>query len=77
MNETTVALGRGIIRHGSSPVIDASVDGKFILDVIAKFGISKEDLKKIKPSYDDLVEIYFELKYFGFSTRYYLIQKHR
>ena len=75
MYETIIRLGRGIMRNGSSPVIDAKVDGEFFLDVIGKFGISREDLKKIKPSYDDLLEIYFELKYFGFSTKYYLKQK--
>jgi hypothetical protein len=75
MYETTMRLGIGIIRNGCSPVIDVTVNGDFFLDVINKFGISRQDLRKIKPSYDDLLEIYYELKYYGFSTTYYLKQK--
>jgi hypothetical protein len=75
MYETTIELGHGLIRNGCSPIIDVTVNGDFFLDVINNFGISREDLRKIKPSYDDLREIYFELKYFGFSTKYYLKQK--
>jgi hypothetical protein len=74
MYETAIRLGHGILRNGCSPV-DATVNGDFFLDVISKFGISREDLRKIKPSYDELLDIYFELKYFGFSTKYYLKQK--
>jgi len=74
MYETAVRLGHGIIRNGCLPVTDVTVDG-FFLDVISKFGISREDLKKIKPSYYDLLEIYSELMHFGFSTKYYLKQK--
>ena len=73
MQETTITLGHGIMRNGSSPFSDVVSNGNFFLDVIAKFGISREELRKIKPKYDDLVDIYFELKYFGFSTKYYLI----
>jgi hypothetical protein len=75
MYETIIRLGHGLMRNGSSPVIDVPVDGDFFLDVIDKFGISREDLRKIKPSYEDLLDIYLELKYFGFSTKYYLKQK--
>jgi hypothetical protein len=74
MYETTIRLGRGIIRNGCSPA-NVTVNGDFFLDVISKFGISREDLRKIKPTYDELLDIYFELKYFGFSTKYYLKQK--
>ena len=75
MYKTTIRLGHGIIRNGCSPVIGVTVNGDFFLDVISKFGISREDLRKIKPSYDDLLEIYSELTHFGFSTKYYLKQK--
>ncbi|HET6457393.1 MAG TPA: hypothetical protein VFG24_00740 [Nitrosopumilaceae archaeon] len=74
MYETAMKLGHGIMRNGCSPVTDVTVNG-FFLDVISKFGISREDLKKIQPSYYDLIEIYSELKHFGFSTKYYLKQK--
>ena len=74
MLETTVRLGRCIIRDDDSHVIGL-VNRDFLLDVINKFGISREDLGKIKFSYYDLLEIYTELKHFGFSTKYYLRQK--
>jgi len=75
MYETTIRLGHGIIRNGRSPTVVVIVNKDFFLDVINEFGISREDLRKIKPSYDDLLEIYSELKHFGFSTKYYLKQK--
>jgi len=74
MYETALRLGHRIIRNCCLPVTDITVDG-FFLDVISKFGINREDLKKIKPSYYDLLEIYSELMHFGFSTKYYLKQK--
>jgi len=75
MNETTVRLGYGIIRNGCSPATDVTVNGDFFLDVIDKLGISRSDLKKIKPSYDDLLEIYSELMHYGFSTKFYQKQR--
>ena len=75
MHQTTIGLGHGIIRNGSLPASNGTFNDKVFLDVMTKFGIGREDLRKIKPSYEDLMEIYFELKYFGFSTKYYQIQK--
>jgi hypothetical protein len=74
MHEISVRLGHGIVRSGCSPATDTTVDSDFFLDVMDKFGISRDDLKKIKPSYDDLLEIYSELTHFGFSTKFYLMQ---
>ena len=74
MYETSIRLGRGIIKN-TSPLVDPALREEFFLDIISKFGISREDLKKIKPSYYDLLEIYSELMHFGFSTKYYLKQK--
>jgi len=71
MHETTVRLGHCIIRDDGSHVIGL-VNRDFLLDVISKFGISRENLGTIKPSYYDLLEIYAELKHFGFSTKYHL-----
>ena len=73
MYETPVRLGRGIIRSGCSP--NGTVGTDFFFDAISKFGISRNDLKKIKPSDYDLLEIYSELTHFGFSTKFYLKQK--
>ncbi len=71
MYEVSIRLGRGIIKN-TSPLADATVKEESFLDIISKFGISREDLKKINPSYDDLLEIYFELKVSGFSKKYCL-----
>jgi len=75
MHETSVRLGYGITRNGGFPVADVAFDADFFFDVISKLGISRSDLKKIKPSYDDLLEIYSELMHFGFSTKFYQKQK--
>ena len=74
MHEITVRLGHCIIRDDGSHVIGL-VNRDFLLDVINKFGIIREDLGRIKFSYYDLLEIYSELKHFGFSTKYHLRQK--
>lgn len=74
MHELSVRLGCCIIRDDDSHVIGL-VNRNFLLDVINKFGISREDLGKIKFSYYDLLEIYTELKHFGFSTKYHLRHK--
>ena len=71
MYEASIRLGRGIIKNTSS-LADPALRDEFFLDIISKFGISRKDLRKINPSYDDLLEIYFELKSFGFSTKYCL-----
>jgi len=71
MYEASIRLGRGIIKN-TLPLVDPALREEFFLDIISKFGISREDLRKINPSYDDLLDIYFELKAFGFSTKYCL-----
>jgi len=71
MQETTIRLGRGIMKNASALAMGVPVNEKFFLDEIREYGISSDALRKIKPSYDDLLEIYSELKTFGFSTKYY------
>jgi hypothetical protein len=76
MYETAIRLGRGITKN-TLPLVDVTVKEEFFLDIISKFGINRADLKRINPSYDDLLDIYFELKAFGFSTKYCLLKTKR
>lgn len=70
MYEISVKLGHGITKN-TSPIMNYICTDEFFINVIREFGISSEAIKKIKPSSKDLLEIYSELKTFGFSTKYY------
>lgn len=70
MYEIGVKLGRGITKN-TLPIMNYICTDEFFINAIKEFGISSEALKKIKPSSKDLLEIYSELKTFGFSTKYY------
>lgn len=71
MHETRIKLGRGITRNSFSWNVEEPLDEEFFFNAIGKFGISNDSLRKINPSYDDLLEIYSELKTFGISLKYF------
>jgi hypothetical protein len=66
MQKTQVNLGHGITRNDCPPAAD-TFDADFFLDVIRRLGIDIKDIKKTKTSEYDLLEIYSELRHFGFS----------
>jgi hypothetical protein len=70
MHEISVNLGRGITKNAFSILHYLYID-EFFINAIEELGINSETLKKINPSSNDLLEIYSELKTFGFSTKYY------
>ena len=72
MYEVIVRLGIGIMKNKSSFYVDEIVGEDFFWNATSKLGIEKDELEKINPTYDDLLEIYSELKNFGFSTKYFL-----
>ncbi|MGQ0605819.1 MAG: hypothetical protein ACT4OD_02545 [Candidatus Nitrosotenuis sp.] len=68
---TSISLGKGICRHLSSMLVDgegASLEN--IWQTITDFGINREDLKKINPSYKELFEIYSAIRAYRVSVRY-------
>ncbi len=71
MFETRVNLGRGILKNLSSIHVDENgVPVESIWETIEDFGIRKEDLKKIEPSYKELFEIYSAIRAYRISVRY-------
>ena len=70
MQQISVKLGRGITKN-TLPIMNCTYTDEFFINAIREFGISCEALRKIKLSSNDLLEIYSELKAFGFSTEYY------
>jgi hypothetical protein len=70
MQQISVKLGRGITKN-TLPIMNYIYTDEFFISEIREFGISSEALRKIKLSSKDLLEIYSELKTFGFSTKYY------
>lgn len=71
MFETRVNLGCGIIKNLSSILIDEQgVPIENIWDTIEEFGIRREELKKLDPTYKELFEIYSAIRAYRVSVRY-------
>lgn len=71
MFETRVNLGCGIIKNLSSILIDEQgVPMENIWDTIEDFGIQRNELKKLDPSYKELFEIYSAIRAYRVSVRY-------
>lgn len=71
MFETRVCMGRGILKNLSSILIDEQgVPVENIWETIEDFGIKRDDLKKIDPSYKELFEIYSAIRAYRVSVRY-------
>ncbi len=71
MFETRVNMGRGILKNLSSILIDEQgVPIENIWETIEEFGIKRDDLKQIDPSYKELFEIYSAIRAYRVSVRY-------
>ena len=71
MFETRVSLGRGILKNLSSILIDEQgVPIENIWETIEDFGIKRDELKKIDPTYKELFEIYSAIRAYRESVRY-------
>jgi hypothetical protein len=71
MITTSIYLGRGIIKNLSSILVNeegVSLDN--IWQTIEDFGISREDLKKLSPTYKELFEIYSAIRAYRVSVKY-------
>ena len=68
---TSINLGKGIGRHLSSILVDEEgVSLENIWQTITDFGINREDLKKIDPTYKELFEIYSAIRAYRISVKY-------
>ena len=64
-------MGRGILKNLSSILIDEQgVPVENIWETIEDFGIKRDDLKKIDPSYKELFVIYSAIRAYRVSVRY-------
>ncbi len=71
MMSTSISLGKGIGRHLSSILVDEEgVSLENIWQTITDFGINREDLKKIDPTYKELFEIYSAIRAYRISVKY-------
>ena len=71
MFETRVNLGNGIIKNLSSILVDEQgVPLENIWGTIEEFGIRRDELKKLDPSYKELFEIYSAIRAYRVSVRY-------
>ena len=78
MYETRVNLGIGIARNLASILIDEKgVPMENIWDTIEDFGIKRDELKKLDPSYKELYEIYSAIRAYRVSVRYLKQLKNR
>ena len=78
MYETRVNLGIGIARNLASILIDEKgVPIENIWDTIEDFGIKRDELKKLDPTYKELYEIYSAIRAYRVSVRYLKQLKNR
>ncbi len=71
MMSTSISLGKGIGKQLSSILIDEEgVSLANIWDTITDFGINRDDLKKLQPTYKELFEIYSAIKAYRISVKY-------
>jgi len=78
MFETRVNLGKGIVKSLSSILIDEQgVPIENIWNTIEDFGIKREELKSMNPSYKELFEIYSAIRAYRVSIRYLKELKNR
>ena len=73
MYESRINLGHGITNNQSLFLV-VTAKASYFLDAIKEFGIEEEDLRKLNPTYEDLLAIHSELITFGFSTKYINMQ---
>ncbi|MEM4252684.1 MAG: hypothetical protein QXE84_04070 [Candidatus Nitrosotenuis sp.] len=68
---TSISLGKGIGKHLSSILVDEDgVSLENIWQTITDFGINREDLKKLNPTYQELFEIYSAIRAYRISVKY-------
>ena len=78
MYETRVNLGIGIAKNLASILIDEKgVPMENIWDTIEEFGIKRDELKKLDPTYKELYEIYSAIRAYRVSVRYLKQLKNR
>ena len=78
MLEKRVNLGIGIARNLASILIDErGVPIENIWDTIEDFGIKRDELKRLDPSYKELYEIYSAIRAYRVSVRYLKELKNR
>ena len=68
---THISLGKGIGKYLSSILVDEEgVSLENIWQTITDFGINRDDLKKIDPTYKELFEIYSAIRAYRISVKY-------
>jgi hypothetical protein len=68
---TSISLGKGIGKHLSSVLIDEEgVSIENIWGTISDFGINRDDLKRLQPTYKELFEIYSAIRAYRVSVKY-------
>lgn len=71
MMSTYISLGKGIGKYLSSILVDEEgVSLENIWQTITDFGINRDDLKKIDPTYKELFEIYSAIRAYRISVKY-------
>ncbi|NDB33462.1 MAG: hypothetical protein EB150_06860 [Nitrososphaeria archaeon] len=68
---TRISLGKGIGKHLSSILVDEEgVSLENIWQTITDFGIDRDDLKRLSPTYKELFEIYSAIRAYRVSVKY-------
>lgn len=68
---TSISLGKGIGKRLASIMVDEEgISLENIWQTITDFGINRDDLKKLDPSYKELFEIYSAIRAYRISVKY-------
>lgn len=71
MISTSISLGKGMCKQLSSILVDEDgVSLENIWQTITDFGINREDLKRLNPTYKELFEIYSAIRAYRISVKY-------
>jgi len=71
MMSTSISLGKGIGKHLASIMVDEEgISLENIWQTITDFGINRDDLKKMDPTYKELFEIYSAIRAYRISVKY-------
>ena len=71
MMSTRISLGKGIGKHLSSILVDEEgVSLENIWQTITDFGIDRDGLKRLSPTYKELFEIYSAIRAYRVSVKY-------
>ena len=79
MSKKTIKLGIGVGKRGDHILTENEIAAHpdDVWETIEEFGIPKEDMKALKPTFSEIFEVYSAIKAYRVSVRYLKLLKDR